>query len=73
MEFTLEDPLSLIREAIKLRKPSIVPQLGYTVHPEFQKYISGIDLFYESHKSLVETYRRLGINFVWHTAKEIEN
>jgi len=58
MEFTLEDPLSLIREAIKLRKPSIVPQLGYTVHPEFQKYISGIDPFYEPRprKNLVEVY-----------------
>lgn len=70
MEFILEDPLYSVRKAIKLKNPSIIPQLEYMAHPEFQKYISGIDPFQEPQRSLVETYRRVGINFVWHTARD---
>ena len=57
-----------VRKAIHLKKPSLIPQLEYLAHPEFQKRVSGIDPYREPEKSLVETYRRLGINLVWHTA-----
>ncbi len=64
----LKASIEEVRKAINLEKPSLIPQLEYLAHPDFQREVSGIDPYREPERSLVETYKRLGINLVWHTA-----